>query len=77
MANKTNIRLANPRNVQSFLKKIINQYYADEIDATKSRNLGYLAKILLDSFEIVEFEQRLAELESKQSDQGGNNETRD
>lgn len=75
MANKTKIRLANPRNVQSFLKKIINQYYSDEIDATKSRNLGYLSKILMDSFETVEFQERLEKLEQQLNNKGDENET--
>ena len=76
MANKTNIRLANPRNVQSFLKKVINQYYSDEIDASKSRNLGYLSKILLDSFELVEFQGRLEKLEEQFIGKGDEDETR-
>jgi len=63
MAVKKQVRLANPRNVQQFLKRVVNEYYRDEIDSSKARDLGYLSKILLDSFETVEFQQRLEAIE--------------
>jgi len=65
MAGKRHIKLGQPRDVQKFISKLINQRLRDEIDSSTARDCGYLAKILLDAFDAVELEERLTELENK------------
>ena len=65
MAGKRHIKLGKPRDVQKFISKLINQRLRDEVDSATSRDCGYLAKILLDTFDAVEMEERLTELENK------------
>ena len=60
---KNKIRLENPRAVQRLLARTINLLNDDQIDESKARAVGYLSNILLKSMEIVELEQRIAELE--------------
>ena len=76
MAGKKHIRLSSPRAVQGFLKKLINEHYRDELEPTKVRNLGYLVKILLDSFEIIELEERILKLEEQLNNKGDEDEIR-
>lgn len=65
MAGKRHIKLGHARDVQRFVSKLINQRLRDEIDSSTARDCGYLAKILLDTFDAVEMEERLTELENK------------
>lgn len=63
MANKKHIRLNSARDVQKFLSRMINERRRGEVDTAECRDIGYLAKILLDSIEAGEFEDRISELE--------------
>ena len=69
MANKKHIRLDSARDVHKLLSKMINERRRDEIDSAQCRDIGYLAKIMLESIEAGEIEERLAQLE--QQLQGG------
>jgi len=63
MPNKKHIRLNSARDVQKMLSKLINERRRDEADTAICRDIGYLAKILLDSIEAGELEDRLKQLE--------------
>jgi len=63
MANKKHIRLSSARDVQKLLSKIINERRRGQVDTTECRDIGYLAKILLDSIEAGELEDRIEQLE--------------
>ena len=63
MANKKHIRLNSARDVHKLLSKMINERRRKEIDTLECRDIGYLAKILLDSIEAGELEDRVEKLE--------------
>ena len=63
MANKKHVRLDTARDVHKLLSKMINERRRDEIDSAECRDIGYLAKILLESIEVGELEERMSELE--------------
>jgi len=63
VANKKHIRLNSARDVQKLLSRLINERKRDEIDSATCRDIGYLAKIMLDSIEAGEFEERIQDLE--------------
>ena len=63
MANKKHIRLSSARDVQKLLSKMINERRRGQVDTTECRDVGYLAKILLDSIEAGELEDRIEQLE--------------
>ena len=63
MANKRHIRLNAVRDVQKLLSKIINERRRGEVESSECRDIGYLAKILLDSIEAGELEDRIEQLE--------------
>lgn len=65
MANKKHIRLNSARDVQKLLSRMINERKRGEVDTAECRDVGYLAKILLDSIEAGVLEDRLTELEQK------------
>lgn len=65
MSNKKHIRLSDIRDIKKLLSKLINERYRDEVDSFKARDIGYLAKCLLEAYEKSELEERLAELEKK------------
>ena len=65
MANKKHIRLASARDVHKLLSKMINERRRGEIGSTECRDVGYLTKILLDSIEAEDTEERLAGIEKK------------
>lgn len=65
MANKKHIRLSSARDIQKMLSKLINERRRDEVDTSKCRDIGYLAKILLDSIELGEMEDRIEQIEKK------------
>lgn len=65
---KNKIRLENPRNTQKFLARIINELHDGTITESKARVMGYIAQIMLKSFETIDFEERLRELESQMED---------
>ena len=64
MANKRHIRLSSARDVHKLLSKMINERRRKEIDTLECRDIGYLAKILLDSIEAGELESRVETLET-------------
>jgi len=66
MANKKHIRLNSARDVHKLLSKMINERRRNEIDGQECRDIGYLAKILLDCLEAVELENRNENLEKPQ-----------
>lgn len=63
MANKKHIRLNSARDVHKLLSKMINERRRKEIDTLECRDIGYLAKILLDSLKAVELEDGIQKLE--------------
>jgi len=63
VANKKHIRLSSARDVQKLLSKMINERRRGQVDTTECRDIGYLAKILLDSIEAGELEDRIEKLE--------------
>jgi len=63
VANKKHIRLSSARDVQILLSKMINERRRGQVDTTECRDIGYLAKILLDSIEAGELEDRIEQLE--------------
>lgn len=62
---KNKIRLENPYAVQRLLARTINLLNNGMINDGKARTIGYLSNILLHSFETVNIENRLSELEAK------------
>ena len=63
MANKQHINLKTIGEVSSFLAKVINQFYRDEIDGPKASKLGYLCNILIGSLKDSQLEERVKVLE--------------
>ena len=63
MANKKHIRLSSARDVQKLLSKMINERRRGEVETSECRDIGYLAKILLNSIEAGELEDRIEQLE--------------
>lgn len=57
MGNKTHTRLDTARDVKKLLSKVINQRLRGEIDTVSSRDVGYLAKILLDVIKVSALEE--------------------
>ncbi len=70
MANKKHVRLDSARDVHKLLSKMINERRRDEIDSAQCRDIGYMAKIMLESIVAGELEDRLTRLEA-QASQGG------
>jgi len=66
MANKKHIRLNSARDVHKLLSKMINQRLRKELDTQECRDIGYLLRILLDSIEAVELEDRNENLQMPQ-----------
>jgi len=64
---KNSIRLDNSRAVQRLIARTINLLNSEMISENKARCIGYLCNILLDSFETVDFEQRISTLEERLS----------
>ena len=64
MANKRHIRLNSARDVHKLLSKMINERRRKEIDGQECRDVGYLLRILLDSIEAGELEDRVEKLET-------------
>ncbi len=63
MANKRHIRLNSARDVHKLLSKLINERRRGQVDTPECRDIGFLAKILLDSIEAGELENRIENLE--------------
>ena len=57
-------RLQNARDAREFMQKVINAYDKNEISKDKSRTLGYLIKIFLQTYEQAELQERVEELEA-------------
>ena len=70
MANKQHTRLNSARDVQILLSKLINERRRGEIDTAECRDIGYLAKILLDALKITEIEDRVSNLEKLLEEHG-------
>ena len=66
MANKRHIRLNSARDVHKLLSKMINQRLRKELGTQECRDVGFLARILLDCLEAVELEVRKENLEKPQ-----------
>ena len=66
MANKKHIRLNSARDAHKLLSKMINERRRNEIDGQECRDIGYLLRILLDSIEAGELEDRIENLEKPQ-----------
>jgi hypothetical protein len=62
---RNKIRLENPRNVQRLLARTINLLNDNEISESRAKAIGYLAGILIKSFETIDLETRLKELEKQ------------
>lgn len=60
---KNKIRLETPRGVQRLLARMINQLNDGSMKENTARTIGYLAGVLLKSFEVAEFEERISKLE--------------
>lgn len=65
MANKRHIKLNSIRDVQVFISRLINRRLRDEVDSVTSRDCGYLAKILIEAFEKVQFEDEIQKIKEK------------
>ncbi len=63
MANKKHIRLNSARDVQRLLSSLINGRLRGEYMSQECRDVGYLAKILLDSIQAGELEERIKRME--------------
>ena len=61
---KNSIRLENPHAVQRLLVRTINLLNDNMINESRAKAIGYLANILLTSFETVNLEKRIEELEA-------------
>ena len=61
---RNSIRLENPRAVQRLLARTINLLNDNLINEGKAKAIGYLSNILLNSFETVNLEKRIEELEA-------------
>ncbi len=70
MANKKHIRLNTARDVHKLLSKMINERRRKELDSQECRDIGYLLRILLDSIEAGELEDRIENLEMLLEQQG-------
>lgn len=70
IANKKHIRLNSARDVHKLLSTMINERRRGEIDTLECRDIGYLAKILLDSIVAGELEERIVNLEMLFEQQG-------
>ena len=68
MGNKRNVKLKTIGDASSFLSKVINQVYRDELETSKASKLGYLVNILIGSIKDSEIERRLEILEEKVSE---------
>lgn len=65
---KNTIRLDNPRAAQRLLARTINLLNDGQINEARARTTGYLINILLHSFEVTDFLNRLERLESELCD---------
>ena len=70
MANKKHIRLNTAKDVHKLLSKMINERRRKELDSQECRDIGYLLRILLDSIEAGELEDRIENLEMLLEQQG-------
>lgn len=68
MANKKHIRLNSARDAHKLLSKMINERRRKEIGGQECRDIGYLLRILLDSIEAGELEDRIENLEKPQEE---------
>ena len=64
------MRLNTTRDVHKLLSKMINERRRKELDSQECRDIGYLLRILLDSIEAGELEDRIENLEMLLEQQG-------
>ena len=57
-------RLQTARDAREFMQKVINAYDKNEISKDKSRTLGYLIKIFLQTYEQAVLQERVEVLEA-------------
>ena len=62
---RNKIRLENSRQVQRLLARTINLLNDGELSEGKAKTIGYLSGILLKSFETIDLEERLRQLEQQ------------
>lgn len=60
---KYNIRVNSPSAVQRLIARTIRKLECGEIEDGRARTIGYLCTILLNSFETINLEKKVAELE--------------
>ncbi len=60
---RRDVRLETPLHVQLFIARLIREVYHGKLDERKGSRLTYMLNILLSSFELVDFEKRIQELE--------------
>ena len=60
---KNKIRLDSPKKVRLLLARAVNRFNKDIIDYKDLRAIGYIGGKLIDSFKLVDMEERLEELE--------------
>ncbi len=65
MAGKKHIRLRTAGDVRELLAKLINERRRGQANSSECRDIGFLCKILLDSIEAGDVDERLAEIEKK------------
>ena len=65
MANKKHVRLNTARDVHKLLSMVINERRRGEVDSAECRDIGYLAKILLESMDAGINEERIDIIEKK------------
>jgi hypothetical protein len=70
MSNKKHIRLNSARDIHKLIAKMVNERRRNEIDGQECRDIGYLLRILLDSIEAGELEDRIENLEMLLEQQG-------
>ena len=63
------ISLKTPLHVQKFLAKLLNEMRRCEVESTEGTKQAYVAGLLLKSFETVQLENRINELERKLDDE--------
>ncbi|MGD9276495.1 MAG: hypothetical protein PVJ67_04960 [Candidatus Pacearchaeota archaeon] len=56
-------RLDTAKSVRQYLANVVHAVHDDKMDSEKARCIGYLCNIMIKSFEVTDFEDRLTVLE--------------
>ena len=59
------VKLKDPRDVKKFMIRTMNDYRRGKVSSQEVRDMGYLAKIILEVQKSVEMEERIDELERR------------